>query len=337
MTKSLRKIVMIATACLSVSVFAPTSAYAEPDDELAGELYAQAKVKGQENEVVSVKLKAAFDRNDIAAMCDYAREGLRITQDALDIALRMTSLNVNSHNAGVARGLVNVARNSRDSAKRLVDRPECKAPPARVYDYQNDRDMNGLNVGVANAREADAKGNVAFAAGRWSDACLSFQQAQQWYRFNSGFALKVAEGFSVKGNPQPQLAPLSAELAGLEKAAIPKRDRACENERYGADMTKTTISAKDRADIAALDKALGQQQVLIDQFYSAKANGKMNVACPIITKIIAGQSKVVAQSASLLARFDTAPFRKDHDQIIRTLEGAKKLKADGCSPTTAKP
>ncbi len=322
---------------IAVLISISSSVIAGDDNDLAVELYAQAKIKGQENGVLAEKMREAAARGDMIAVCSYAREGYSINQQAYGLAMRMTRLDLDPHNADVARGLLDVSRASVESAKALLDLPECAQPPAPVYNYQNNRDMNGLNVGVAQAREADAEGNLAFAAGRWSDACLSFQQAQQWYRFNSGFALKVAEGFTAKSNPQPQLAPLSAELAGLERAAIPKRDQACENERFGDGMTKTTISAKDRADIAAMDKALGQQQALIDQFYSAKANGKMDVACSIITKIITGQNALMAQSTSLQARYDTPPFRKDHEQIIRTLDGANKLKADGCSATTAKP
>lgn len=331
MPKLLRAIGMTSLFSIAVLAFSPIAAIAGDDTAIAKELYEQAKAKGRESSAAADKMLEALDRGDTTAVCLYARQSNRAMQVSYDLALRMTKLDLDPQNAEVARGLLSVSGASLESSSAIINLPECNAPAAPVVDYQNDKDMNGLNAGVRQAREADVEGKAAYASGHWEIACDRLGAAEQWYAFNSNFALEVSAAFSAKNNPQPQLAGLSTELAGLAKTATPLRMSACRNKLYGVDLTTASISAQSRTEIAAFDKQFAQYDDLLEQFDEAKAAGKFDVACPVLTNLMNMQKSLEAKSALLILRYNTEGLRSINGQFSAAMVTGQKLKADHCS------
>ena len=331
MLKLMRTIGMTSLFSIAVLAFSPIAAIAGDDTALAKELYDQAKAKGRESSDAIDKMGKAFDRGDMAAACDYVRQSQRAMQVSYDLALRMTKLDLDPQNAEVARGLLSVSSASLESGSAIINLPECNAPTAPVVDYQNDKDMNGLNVGVRQAREADVEGKAAYASGQWEIACDRLGAAEQWYAFNSRFALEVSAAFSAKNNPQRQLAGLSTELAGLAKTTTPLRMSACRNKKYDVDVSAASIPAKDKAEMTAYDALLEQHNPLADQFYAAKGKGNFDDACPILTKLMGVQNSLIAKSALLLTRYNAEDLRNQNEQISGFLVMSQNLHAEHCA------
>ena len=233
MPKLLCTIGMISLFSIAILAFAPFAAIAGDDTVLAKELYDQAKAKGQESSAAVDKMQQAFDRGDVAAGCDYVRQSQQAMQESYDLALRMTNLNLSPQNAEVARGLLSVSQRSLESGSAILELPECNEPVKSDLVDDNKFNMDSINNAAATARKIEAEGNASFADERWSVACSYLGVAQSAYANNSRLALELSRRFDAQNNSQPQLAELSAELADLEKAVIPKRDVACQNEKLG--------------------------------------------------------------------------------------------------------
>jgi hypothetical protein len=233
MVKSSRAVGIILTICLAFSSIGSKPAYAGDDTELAKQLWAQGRVLANESSALTAKMQDAVDRGDWDAVCSYAREARPNSQAQFDLTQRMSDLDLDPQNAAKVQQQLANARAALESADEFLKVPECSAPESSDADKKNEEDMDVLNVGVATARKVDAEGSVLFAAQRWSVACSYLTVAQLSYANNSRFALELSGRFSDENNPQPQLARLSSELAGLETAVTSKRDIACKNEKLG--------------------------------------------------------------------------------------------------------
>jgi hypothetical protein len=233
MARSSRTVGMMATICLTFSAVLPDAAHASDDTELAKQLWAQGRVLANESSALTAKMQEAVDGGDWKAICSLAREARPNSQAQFDLAMRMSNLDLDPQNAATVQGMLAATTNALKSSDELLKVPACNVPEGTVDGNTNEEDMDVLTVAVATARKIDADGSASFANQRWSVACSYLTVAQLSYANNSRLAHELSERFSDDNDPQPQLARLSAELAGLEKAVTSKRDIACKNETLG--------------------------------------------------------------------------------------------------------
>jgi hypothetical protein len=225
MARSSRTVGMMATICLTFSAVLPDAAHAGDDTELAKQLWAQGRVLSKDGTAMAVKMEGAFNQGDWTTACYYVRESQRNSQAQFDLTLRMSNLHLDPQNMATVQEQLANTRDALESINKLVNVP--------VFESTDDVDMKKLNVAVGTARKIDADGSASFANQRWSVACSYLTVAQLSYANNSRLAHELSERLSDDKDPRPQLARLSAELAGLEKAVTSKRDIACKNETLG--------------------------------------------------------------------------------------------------------